>query len=135
MHILRAGILYFLIVFGTGFVLGIIRVSLLVPRFGERAAELAEMPLMLAVIAWASRRLARGNPLLSRYQRLAAGGIALLLLAAAELLLVVTTGNQSIGQYIASRDPVSGTAYLLSLVVFAIAPALWSGRPLLRDGS
>ena len=38
---LRAGFTYFAIVMGTGFMLGVIRVPFLVPRMGERWAELA----------------------------------------------------------------------------------------------
>jgi hypothetical protein len=38
MEILKAGTLYFALVFGAGFLLGAIRVPLLVPRFGERTA-------------------------------------------------------------------------------------------------
>jgi hypothetical protein len=37
-------------VFGTGFVLGPIRVLWAVPRLGERVAELMEAPLMLVAI-------------------------------------------------------------------------------------
>ena len=51
---IQAGLSYFAIVFGTGFILGAFRVSLLVPRIGERWAELAEMPLMAIVIFWAA---------------------------------------------------------------------------------
>jgi hypothetical protein len=40
----RAALAYLAIVFGTGFVLGMFRVPILVPLIGERWAELAEMP-------------------------------------------------------------------------------------------
>lgn len=40
MRILKAGALYFALVFGTGLVLGMIRVPFLVPRLGVRIAEL-----------------------------------------------------------------------------------------------
>jgi hypothetical protein len=39
--VLKAGALYFALVFGAGFVLGSIRVLWLVPRIGERTAELS----------------------------------------------------------------------------------------------
>ena len=55
MHKLKLALVYFLIVFGAGFVLGIIRVLFALPLLGERAAELLEMPLMLTVIVLAAR--------------------------------------------------------------------------------
>ncbi|HEY9143102.1 MAG TPA: hypothetical protein VIM90_03625 [Arenimonas sp.] len=124
--VLRAGLIYFLIVFGAGFALAFIRLPLLVPRFGVRAAELMEMPVMLAVIAWASWRLAKRHAGLGRDSRLLAGLFAFALLATAELLLAWFLGPGSPAEYIASRDPVSGSVYLVSLVIFAVAPAMWN---------
>jgi hypothetical protein len=46
--ILKAGLIYFAIVFGAGFVLGTIRTLWVVPRLGTRMAELMETPIMLA---------------------------------------------------------------------------------------
>ncbi len=128
MRILKAGLIYFLLVFGAGFALAFIRIPFLVPAFGVRTAELMEMPVMLAVIAWASRRLARTHPSFPRGERLAAGMLALALLVAAELGVACFLGARSPGEYLASRDPVSGGAYLASLVFFALAPAVWNGR-------
>jgi hypothetical protein len=42
-------------VFGAGFLLGCIRVPLLVPRLGVRTSELLEMPIQLVVIVFAAR--------------------------------------------------------------------------------
>jgi hypothetical protein len=42
MKILKAAVAYFAIVFGAGFVLGPIRILLVVPLVGERVAELLE---------------------------------------------------------------------------------------------
>lgn len=50
---IRSAAVYFGIVFGVGFLLGVVRVPLLVPRFGERAAELAEMPWLRRGLAGA----------------------------------------------------------------------------------
>jgi hypothetical protein len=126
MRILKAGLVYFLLVFGAGFALAFVRVPFLVPAFGVRIAELMETPIMLAVIVWASRRLARTQPAFSRGQRLAAGILALACLVVAELAVAYFLGARSPSQYIASRDPVSGSVYFASLVFFAVAPALWS---------
>ena len=125
MRILRAAAIYFLQVFGTGFALAFLRIPFLVPRFGVRIAELMEMPVMLAVIAWASHRLARRHPEFGRAGRLVAGATACCLLVGAELGVTWVLGARSPADYIASRDPVSGSVYLASLVFFAVAPALW----------
>ena len=125
MNVLKAGLVYFLWVFGAGFALALVRVPFLVPRWGARTAELIEMPVMLAVIAWASWRLARRHAGLGRPARLLAGGIALALLIAAELLVAHGQGLRSWAEVIASRDPVSGGVYLASLLVSALAPACW----------
>lgn len=123
MRILKAGVLYFSLVFAAGFLLGSIRVPLLEPRLGARAAELLELPVMLlAIVAaarWVLRRLAVPA---SAAARLAMGGIALALMLAAEFGLVLSLRGMSIEQYLATRDPVSGTAYYLSLCVFALIP-------------
>jgi hypothetical protein len=126
MRIMKAGFVYFLLVFGAGFALAFVRLPFLVPAFGVRTAELMEAPVMLAVIAWSSRRLASTQPAFSRWQRLAAGILALACLVVAELVVAYFLGARSASQYITSRDPVSGSVYLASLVFFAAAPALWS---------
>jgi len=99
-----------------------VRVLLVVPRLGERWAELLEMPLMgLALWCWARWLLRRQA--LSRLQALAAGGLALALLLGAELTLAVLLQDRSLQDYIVSRDPVSGTVYLLMLIFYALLPA------------
>jgi hypothetical protein len=117
---LRLAFLYFGAVFGIGFLLGAIRVPLLVPRLGERWAELLEMPLMLIAIHWAAglvlRRL-RGPPRAAALLRIGALGLVLLVLA-----------GRPLAAYLASRDPVSGTVYLAMLLVFAAMPWLRAAR-------
>jgi len=55
MRIVRAGVLYFALVFGAGFVLGTIRTLWIVPRLGTRMAELMETPIMLVITILAAR--------------------------------------------------------------------------------
>jgi hypothetical protein len=55
MPILKAGGLYFALVFGAGFVLGTIRTLWIVPRLGTRLAELIETPIMLLITILAAR--------------------------------------------------------------------------------
>jgi hypothetical protein len=129
MQTVKAGILYFALVFGTGLVLGPIRVFWVVPHLGERTAELMEMPIMLMVMMVAARWImCRLAVLPTRSSRLGMGGVALGLLLAAELMLVFWLRGLSLGAYVASRDPVSGTVYLLILAVFALMPLFVARR-------
>lgn len=122
-----AALSYVALVFGAGFLLGVIRVPLLVPRLGVRTAELLEMPVMFVVIVVAARFVVRRFALPpSAGVRLGVGVMALVLLVAAELLLALAVQNQSLDQYIASRDPVSGGVYLAMLVLFAAMPLILS---------
>jgi hypothetical protein len=121
----RAAFAYFALVFGAGFVLGALRVTLVVPHLGVRYAELLEMPVMLMVIIEAARRVTRRFALPARSRsRWAVGLMALAMLMAAELMLSVALTGRSVGEYLAGRDPVSGSVYLLMLAVFAAMPAL-----------
>ena len=121
---LRPATHYFALAFGAGFLLGMVRVPFLVPRIGERAAELAEAPIMLAVIVWAARVVVRRHALPpAAGVRLAVGATALALLLGAEVLMVLAQGR-GIGEYVASRDPVSGGVYLALLALFAVLPVL-----------
>lgn len=117
--------MYFAIVLGTGFVLGILRVPFLVPRIGERWAELAEMPIMAVVIYLAAGYILRRFPRIrSPGRSLAAGFLALALSVCAELGLAVALQDQTLSAFIASRDRVSGSVYLVLLLVFAVMPRL-----------
>jgi len=114
---------YFALVFGAGFILGSIRVPFLVPRLGERAAELIEMPFMFVVVLVSARFITKRFSLpAAALPRLGAGFLALGLLVAAEVVLAVALQERTIGEYVASRDPVSGLVYLAMLVLFAAMP-------------
>jgi hypothetical protein len=122
---LKASVLYFALVLGTGFILGVIRVPFLVPRLGERYAELLEMPFMFAAIVLAARHVVRRFQLPTSFSvRLQVGFTALALSVLAELLLAAALQDGSVAQYIASRDPVSGSVYLVMLLLFALMPSI-----------
>ena len=121
----KAGASYFALVFGTGFVLGAIRVPFLVPRLGERVAELIEMPFMLTAIVLAARYIVRRFALSSSIREgLSVGLLGLALLLSAEALFVVVLQGKSLAQYVASRDPVSGSVFLAMLALFALMPSI-----------
>lgn len=123
---LQAGCLYFALVFVIGFALGIVRTSLLVPRFGVRYSELLELPFMVAVSYLVARSIVPRLGPFGIGSRAVIGLLALALLISAELGLTVALG-QSMGSYIAGRDPVSGSAYLVSLMLFAFMPIAAGG--------
>jgi hypothetical protein len=125
MQTLKAGALYFVLVFGTGFVLGTIRTLWIVPRLGTRMAELMETPFMLAVTILAARWIVHRLAVPSvTSSRLGMGLVALGLMLVAEFGLVLWLRGLSIKEYFATRDPVSGTVYYVMLGVFALMPLL-----------
>jgi ABC-type uncharacterized transport system permease subunit len=123
--VVKAGVLYFTLVFGSGFVLGTIRTLWVVPRLGTRTAELMEMPIMLAVTIVAARwTVVRLSVPIVWSARLEMGCIALVLMLIAEFGFVLWIRGLSIKEYFASRDRVSGTAYYVMLAAFAVMPLL-----------
>jgi hypothetical protein len=127
MRVLKAGVLYFGLVFGAGFILGPIRITWVVPRLGARTAELLETPLMLVVTVLAARWVVRRlgvQPAGSR--RLGMGLIALTLSLLAEFGFVLSLRGMSFRDYLATRDPVSGAVYYATLLVYALMPLILS---------
>lgn len=125
MQIIKAALVYFALVFGLGFLLGAIRVPFIVPHLGTRNAELLEMPFMLAGIFSAARfvvkQFDKPNTILAY---LSVGILALSLVILAEVLLVVVLQGSTVRQYLARRDPVSGSVYLVLLLIFAFMPII-----------
>ena len=129
-RIIKAGLAYFALVFGAGFMLGALRVPFLVPRVGERIAELIEMPFMFVVVVLSARFIVRRFALPANTStRLSVGFLALGLLLTAEMWLAIAIQKQSLGEAIASRDPVSGSVFLLMLALFALMPFIVARVP------
>lgn len=125
---LPAALAYFALVFATGFALGTVRVLWLLPRLGERWAELAELPVMLGASALAARWIVDRFRLVAAEQRLATGLLAFVLLVGFELTVVLAMRGLTLVDYLASRDPVSGTAYVAALAIFAMLPLAFHPR-------
>jgi hypothetical protein len=125
MQILQAAVLYFLLVFGAGFVLGTVRVLLVVPLLGERTAELLEMPLMLGIIIAAARWLVLHRLDDGRLSSaLSVGCIAMGFVLLADLAVGMWLRGLSVTEALLNRDPVSGAAYYAALLFFAIMPTI-----------
>ena len=123
--VLKAGVIYFTLVFGLGFLLGSIRVPFIVPRLGARKAELLEAPFMLVGIIFSAQFVVNHyvlpNTILAP---IIIGVIALSLLILSEILLIIVLQKVTIRQYVKSLDKVSGSAYVFLLILFALMPLL-----------
>lgn len=123
MQTLKAGATYFALVFAAGFVLGAVRVIWVVPRVGTRTAELMEAPFMLLIVVIAAWWVVRHHSLPTLpMTRLSVGFIALSFMLLAEFTVVVAVRHLTLSQYLAGRDPVAGSVYILMLLAFAAMP-------------
>jgi hypothetical protein len=108
MQVVKAGAIYFALVFGAGFVLGTIRTLWVVPRVGTRLGELMEMPIMLAVTIVAARWTVLHLSVPSMWSaRLEMGCITLVLMLIAEFGFVLWIRVLSVKKYLFTRDPVA----------------------------
>ena len=125
MKIASAAALYFLAVFGAGFVLGPIRVLWLEPRLGVVAATLCEAPfLLLAMIAatyWIPRVIRMAT---SIGAMLAMGFGALALQQAADFAVGTAFRGISATEKLARLASPEGAIYAALLVLFALMPAI-----------
>ncbi len=124
--LIRPSLLYFLVVFSAGFLLGSFRVLMLVDRLGERNAELVEMPLMAMVCALSAHYIIkRYATYLNVGGAAMVGMLALVLLLGVELAVVLEIRGFTLAEYLESRDAIAGSAYLVGLAWFAIAPMVF----------
>lgn len=127
-----AGLAYALLAFAAGFALGLIRVPLLVPRFGELAALALEAPFLLLACAFAARSTAlRFAVAPSLAPRLVQGGVALALLLTIELGVPWLMQGRAPAEQLAARAPAPLALFGLLLLAFAAMPALvlrWKER-------
>jgi hypothetical protein len=125
MRVLKAGAVYFLFMFGVGWILGPIRELWAVPRFGRLTGVLLETVIMLIAMAvsarWVIRRF-RVKPTFGT--TISVGLVALGILVPAELAGVVWVRGLSLPEYLGSFATAPGLVSLLMFVVFAAMPTL-----------
>ena len=125
MNTLKLSIVYFALIFGTGFMLGTIRVLWIVPKIGVRTAELIEMlPMFVAILLsarWINQHLADADNISTR---LKIGFLALSFLLVAEIAIGMVLQGASISEVLLNHDPISGTVYYVMLILFALMPWL-----------
>lgn len=118
------GAVYALIVFGIGFVLGVLRTLVVAPRVGPLIAVAAEAPLMLAASWLVWRAIARSQRVQPSAPTLAAAGaVAFLVLQALEFALSMALGR-SAAQFLTGYLQPEGQVGLVAQVLFAMIPLL-----------
>jgi hypothetical protein len=123
---LSAGVRYFLAVFAIGFALGTLRAIVVVPRIGETAAVLLELPLMLAAAWLVCGYLLRRCPLAFR-ERALMGAMAFTLLMIAEAALSMLMFHRSLADHLALYAETPNLLGLVGQVLFGLFP-LMRGR-------
>jgi hypothetical protein len=125
MRVLKAGAVYFLLMFGVGWILGPIRELWAVPRFGRLTGVLLEAVIMLIAMAvsvrWVIRRF-RVKPTFGL--TISMGVVALAILVPAELAGVVWVRGLSLREYLVSFMTIPGLVSLLMFLLFAAMPTL-----------
>ncbi len=118
-----AALRYFGLVFAAGFVLGVLRRLVLLRWCSETSAVLLEVPVILAISWWVSRRiLARWSGKWGAGPRLAMGGLALLFLLLAEATLASALGGVSLVEHLRSYRMAPQWIGLLGQVMFGLIP-------------
>lgn len=125
MPALRAALIYALAVFAVGFALGVARIILLVPRFGETASVLIELPFMLAA-SWSAcgavlKRTALPPSLSARGMM---GALAFAMLIGLEAIVGLVLMRLSAGEFFARFSTPPGALGLLGQIAFAAFPMM-----------
>lgn len=124
-----AAAVYFGIVFGLAFILGVVRTLFVAPRTGEVVAVLVETPIVLLIslfaAGWSIRRFSVGA---KAPDRLTMGLVAFVLLMTAETALALVVFGRPATQQLASYATLAGAIGLLAQVAFGFIPLL-AARP------
>lgn len=119
----RAGLLYFAIVFAAGFALGALRVLVVAPQVGELPAVLAELSLLLCIswiaCAYVIRRCDVGAKLDARGMM---GLVAFAMLMAAEFLLAYVGFGRSLPEHLSRYAEPAQTLGLAGQMAFGAIP-------------
>ena len=122
---LKAGVAYFAAAFAAGFALGTIRVLLLVPRVGETAAVLLELPIILTVSWFACAWLVERFCVPADWRRrLVMGSVAFGLLMIAEVGVSVLLFARSLAEHLGVYQSWSGALGLAGQIAYAAMPVV-----------
>ena len=131
---ISAGLAYVGIVFAAGFVLGAIRVLVLLPRLGETTAVLLELPVILGISWFVCRWLVdRFTVPVGTPHRLAMGFVAFAVLMAAEVGVSVFGFGRTYAEHLARYRDLPAMIGLAGQIAFAAFP--WIQARTRRDPS
>jgi hypothetical protein len=129
MKMLAAAAIYFLIVFGTGFLVGPVRVLYVEPRLGPTAAVLFEAPILLvAMVIGARLALHFSGVTKSGAVLLVIGLIGLFLQQVADIAVGVLLRGMTVVDHFAQFATAPGMVYAALLAVFVLMPWLVGRR-------
>jgi hypothetical protein len=122
---LRAGFVYFTLVFAAGFILGILRIFVILPRLGPTLAVLIELPVILAICwfgaKWTVEKFAVPAVMADR---LVMGIAAFAFLMIAETVLATAGFGLTLVGYLRLLATPEGTIGLVGQMFFALFPYL-----------
>jgi hypothetical protein len=123
MRVAIAGLLYFAIVFGAGFVFGVFREMVLTPVYGRTSAIMLEAPFMLlAIVAGAWIVVHRTASRWGKAALLMVGIVALLLVQVADFGVGLGLRGMNFQDQLAYLQTTAGQIYLGLLAVFVLMP-------------
>ena len=122
---IKAGICYFIVVFGAGFLVGTLRVLVVAPAIGGLGAVIAELPILL-ILSWiVCKVLVKRHSVKSTVsERVIMGGVAFVLLMLCEPAFAIFVFNRTAIEYFSQFRSASGLAGLLGQVAFSTIPVL-----------
>jgi hypothetical protein len=125
MRMLKAGLIYFLLVFALGWVLGPIRELWAVPRFGRIPALLTEAIIMLIGMFISARWvIGHSNVAQTLGSTISMGLVAFAILLPAEIAGVLWMRGLSLQEYLANFVSTPGVISAAMFLLFAAMPSL-----------
>ena len=121
---LLAGAAYFVIVFTTGFALGVLRVTFIVSAVGNLWATLLELPFTLAASWIVCGWLVRISGTRSLGHAIGMGASAFALLMGAEAAGSILLFSRSLGDHIGSYGTAAGGLGLAGQIAFGLFPVI-----------
>lgn len=125
--VIRKAIVYFLIVFSLGFLFNVVKEMLLLPVLHDGLIKLVELPTIILAIFYAARYFVNTtrNSTSDRHY-LMIGGVTMFFLIVVELTLAFELQGITFEEYMQSRDVVSVSEYVLTLLFCMLAPWIYS---------